>query len=123
SLRSWRLSVNKPHCIQLLHAKAWALGSAADNVCWTRSFGGPLKLRNASQTTLCICGEWLPSRVLLNGMSVEIRGNEQGRMEAEIGLQLFDRTKVELIWDNEIGSEVTHDGFASLRSVHLEILE
>ena len=56
-------------------------------------------------------------------MSVEIRGNEQGRMEAEIGRQLFDRNKVELIWDNEIGSEVTHDGFASLRSVHLEILE
>ena len=97
--------------------------SDADNVCWTRSFGGPLKLRSATQTTLCVCGERLPSSVLLNGVLVEIRGNEFGRIETEIGRQLLDRNIVELVWENKIGSDSNPDGFASLSSVHLEILE
>ncbi len=74
-------------------------------------------------TTLRVCGEGLPSRILLNGELIEIQSEETGRLGAEIGPQLLERNKVELIWENEKESVGIHDGLASLSSVHLEILE
>ena len=115
--------MNKPHCIRLLHAKAWTLESTGGEFSWTRSFGAPVDLRNATHTVLCVYGVRLPSRVLLNGTLVETKNIEPGRMETEIGRQLLERNKVELVWENKIGSDAIHDGFALLSSVHLEILE
>jgi hypothetical protein len=115
--------VNKPHCIELLHAKAWMMESADGKIRWARSFGAPVRLRSATQISLCICGAKLPSFVLLNAALMETQRKETERLEIDIGDQLLERNKVELVWGSEISSDAIADGFASLSSVHLEIFE
>lgn len=123
NLQSWRQSVNKPHCIELLQAKTWTTEHIDGAIRWVRGFGAPVRLRGASQLLLCICGKRLPGSVLLNRMVIYGTRNQPDRLEFEIGGQLLDRNKVELVWESEIESEVMTDGFASLSSVHLEIFE
>lgn len=115
--------MNKPHCIELLQAKAWTTTSINGTIRWARGFGAPISLRNASQLLLCICGTKLPSSVRLNSNLIDSTRNHPDRLEFEVGNQLSDRNSVELVWDGEWASEVIADGFASLGSVHLEIYE
>lgn len=115
--------MNKPHCIELLQAKAWTTTSMDGKIRWARGFGAPIRLRSAPQLLLCICGEKLPGLVVLNNMVIDGTRNHLDRLEFEIASQLRERNKVELVWESEIVSEGNTDGFASLGSVHLEIFE
>ncbi|MCU0710487.1 MAG: hypothetical protein MUC43_00410 [Pirellula sp.] len=115
--------MSKPHCIELLHVKAWTHQEIDHGVCWVRSFGAPPNVKNATRTNLCISGDWLPKQIVLNGLLAITQTDKRGQMRMEIGRQLVERNKVELIWVLDKSSEATDSALASLSSVHLEIWE
>lgn len=115
--------MSKPHCIELLHAKAWEAREVDHGCCWTRSFSAPTAIKTASRTNLCVCGDGLPSEVFINGLEANLFTSQVGQALFEIGPQLLDRNKVELRWTHGSAMEKSDKAFAALRSVHLEIWE